>query len=381
VDFTFDEVQDDIRALAGKILGEQVTRERLKELEGGTERMERAAWDALATANLLGVALPESVGGSGYGIMELCVVLQEVGRHVVPVPLLATVAMTAMPIARFGTAEQQQRLLAPVVAGQSVLTAGLEEAFASDPLTPATTAKADGNGGWVLNGEKVAVPWAPLADRILVNASTGDGAVGLFLVDPHGSGVTLERAEATNREPQGVLTLASAPVEAADVIGDPTAGTEMIEWVYRNALAGLCATAVGVMEEAVRITAEYISEREQFGRPLATFQGATLRLADAYIDAQATSVATWSAIWRLAAGKPADDELAIAKYWVADGGHRVAHAAQHLHGGMGVDLDYPIHRYLLWAKTLELTLGAGMPQLLRIGASIAAGTPAHAEAS
>ena len=374
MDFTLNEVQEDIRNLAGKILGEQVTRERLKELEAGTERMDRAVWDELAKANLLGIALPESVGGSGYGIMELCVVLQEVGRHVVPVPLLATVAMTAMPIAEFGTEAQQQRYLPPVVSGESVLTAALQEPLTDDPAAPSTTARRDG-AGWVLDGTKVAVPWAALADRILVNAATGDGAVGLFLLDPAGAGVRVDRTESTNREPQAVLTLAGARVDDGDALGDPTAGTDAVAWVYRNALAGLCATAVGVMEEAVRITAGYISEREQFERPLATFQGATLRIADAYIDTQATSVATWSAIWRLADGRPADDELAIAKYWVASGGHRVAHACQHLHGGMGVDIDYPIHRYLLWAKELELTLGAATPQLLRIGASIAGSVP------
>ena len=374
MDFTLNEVQADIKSLANKIVGEQMTRERLKELEAGTERMDRALWGELAKANLLGIALPESVGGSGYGIMELCVVLQEVGRFVAPLPLLATVAMAALPIAEFGTEEQQQRLLPPVVNGESVLTAALQEPLATDPLAPATTARRDGDG-WVLDGTKVAVPWAPLADRILVNAATGDGNVGLFLVDPSDPGVTLARTEATNREPQGVLTLTGARVADADVLGDPTAGTAAVEWVYRRALAGLCATAVGVMEEAVRITAAYISEREQFERPLATFQGATLRIADAYIDTQASNVATWSAIWRLAEGRPADDELAIAKYWVSDGGHRVVHACQHLHGGMGVDIDYPIHRYLLWGKELELTLGGATPQLLRLGASMAGSVP------
>ncbi|MBV8959539.1 MAG: acyl-CoA/acyl-ACP dehydrogenase, partial [Actinobacteria bacterium] len=283
MDFTLNEVQADIKSLANKIVGEQVTRERLKELEAGTERMDRGLWGELAKANLLGIALPESVGGSGYGIMELCVVLQEVGRFVAPIPLLATVAMTALPIAEFGTDDQQQKYLPAVVNGDSVLTAALQEPLNGSPLTPATNAKRNGDG-WVLDGTKTAVPWAPLAERILVNASTGDGNVGLFLVDPSDPGVSLLKAEATNREPQAVLTLSGVRVADADVIGDPTNGTAAIQWVYRRALAGLCATAVGVAEEAVRITAEYISQREQFERPLATFQGATLRIADAYID-------------------------------------------------------------------------------------------------
>jgi alkylation response protein AidB-like acyl-CoA dehydrogenase len=128
---------------------------------------------------------------------------------------------------------------------------------------------------------------------------------------------------------------------------------------------------VGVLDEALRITADYISNRKQFDKPIATFQGATLHAADAYIDTEATRVTTWSAIWLLSESRPADEELAIAKFWVADGGQRVVHACQHLHGGIGVDTDYPIHRYFLWAKELELSLGGATPQLLRIGESLA----------
>jgi alkylation response protein AidB-like acyl-CoA dehydrogenase len=133
----------------------------------------------------------------------------------------------------------------------------------------------------------------------------------------------------------------------------------------------MCATAVGVLDEAIRITAEYISHRQQFGKPIATFQGATLKAADAYIDAGAVRATTWSAVWRLAEGLPCDDELAIAKYWVAYGGQNAVHNCQHLHGGMGVDVDYPIHRYFIWAKDLELTLGGETTQLLKLGASLA----------
>ena len=369
MDFTFDEVQEDLRGLAAKIVGEQVTAERLKELEAGTERIDRKLWSELAKANLLGIGLPEDDGGSGYGIMELGILLEEVGRNVAPVPVLATLVLGALPIARFGTADQRKQLLPGVVDGTTFLTAAMDEPANHDPLTPTTTARREGST-WRLDGVKVGVPWALLAERILVTAATGDGGIGVFVLDPRGPGVTLEATESTHREPQGYLTLDGAVVDEADVLGD-TGTTEVAEFMYRHALAGICATAVGLFDKAVRITAGYISEREQFGKPLATFQGATLRAADAYIDSRAITVATWSAIWRLATDRDADDALAIAKFWVADGGQRVAHACQHLHGGMGVDIDYPIHRYFLWAKELELTLGGATPQLLRLGASMA----------
>jgi 3-oxocholest-4-en-26-oyl-CoA dehydrogenase beta subunit len=142
---------------------------------------------------------------------------------------------------------------------------------------------------------------------------------------------------------------------------------DAVQALYDEARAAWCAQAVGVLDAAVRLTSTYITEREQFGRPIATFQGATMRAADAYIDVQAASVTAWSAIWRLAEGRPAADEVDIAAFWAAEAAHRVAYACQHLHGGMGVDIDYPIHRYFLWAKSIEFALGGPVPSLLRLG--------------
>jgi 3-oxocholest-4-en-26-oyl-CoA dehydrogenase beta subunit len=359
VDFTFDEVQEDLRGLAARIVERETTPERLKELEAGTERVDRRLWAALAEANLLGLSLPEEHGGSGLTVMETALVLEAVGRSVAPVPVLATVVMGAMPVAAFADDDVKAELLPSVIAGDLFLTAAIQEAGNPDHRRPATRATQVGDG-WRLEGEKVAVPWALLADHVLVTADAG-----LFLVAGDGDGVGVERAEATHREPQGLVTLDGA---RARRIG----GTEANVFLYEHALAGLCATATGVLRGALRITADYISEREQFGKPLAAFQGATMRVADAYVDSEAVAVTTWSAVWRLAEGRPAADALATAKFWVADGGQRVVLACQHLHGGMGVDLDYPIHRYFLWAKELELTLGGATPQLLDLGASLVA---------
>jgi alkylation response protein AidB-like acyl-CoA dehydrogenase len=371
VDFTFDEVQQDVRNLATDIFTNAVPLDRLKQVEATDDGIDRDLWIELASADLLGIALPEDIGGSGHGIMELGVLLQEMGRHVAPVPLISTIGLAALPIAAYGTPEQRKRLLVPVLDGASLLTGAFQESARTDPSQPETTATPDGSR-WRLDGRKVAVPHAPLADRIVVNAQTPDGPA-LFLLEPSAPGVRMEATRSTHRELQANVTLEGAVVEGDDVLADPAVGEEALRYVHRHALACLCATAVGVFEEAVRITAGYISQREQFGRPIATFQGATLKAADAYIDTGAVRVTTWSALWRLAEGLSCDDELAIAKYWVADGGQRIAHACQHLHGGMGVDTDYPIHRYFLWAKQLELSFGGTTPQLLRIGASLAEG--------
>ena len=357
MDFRFDETQQDLRRLAAQIVEQESTVERVRELEAGSERVDRRLWAELAKANLLGLAVPEARGGSGLTVLEAALVLEAVGRHVAAVPVLATVVMGALPIAAFGSDDLQQRVLPGVIEGELFLTAALQESANPHPLRPATRA-AEHRGSWRLDGEKLAVPWALLADHLLVTADAG-----LFLVDAGADGLSVDRAEATHREPQGHVTLRATPAQRL-------AGPEGTAFVYQHALAGICATAVGVLEGALRITADYISEREQFGKPIAAFQGATMRLADAYIDAEAVAATTWAAIWRLADGRPAADALAMAKFWVADGGQRVVHAAQHLHGGMGVDMDYPIHRYFLWAKELELTLGGATPQLLDLGASL-----------
>jgi alkylation response protein AidB-like acyl-CoA dehydrogenase len=138
-----------------------------------------------------------------------------------------------------------------------------------------------------------------------------------------------------------------------------------------RALVALCALQVGVAEEAVRMTAAYTTERKQFDRPLATFQGVALRAADAYIDTEAMRVTMWQAAWRLSAGLDATREVALAKWWAGEGGHRVGHAAQHLHGGMGADVSYPIHRYYLWAKQVDLMLGTTGEHLARLGRLLA----------
>ncbi len=364
MDFTFNETQEDLQGLVRSILG-KATPARVGEVESSADGIDRDLWAEFAGADLLGVALPEDVGGSGHGIMELCALLEEVGRRVAPVPLLSTIALGAMPIAAFGSPEQRKRHLVPVLDGSSLLTAALQEGARHDPLLPSTTATRDGSS-WRLDGVKVAVPHATLVDRIIVSAQTSDGA-RLFLLDPAAPGTTVEPSRSTNREPQGNVVLDGAVVAADDTLDDPSALT----YLHRHAIAAMCATAVGVLDEAVRITAGYISERQQFGKPIATFQGATLKAADAYIDTEAVRATAWSAIWRLATGRDCDEELAIAKYWVAEGGQNAVHACQHLHGGMGVDTDYPIHRYFLWAKELELTLGGATPQLLKIGAHIA----------
>ena len=371
MDFADTEEQRELRELARKILKECATPDRLREVEQGDVNFDRSLWAELARANLLGVAIAEEHGGMGFGFTELGVLIEECGRAVAPVPAVPTLVLGALPLARFGSDAQRARWLPGVAAGEAILTAGLVEPDGDDPAEPATRAVADADG-WRITGSKDCVPFAGQASRVLVTAAANDG-VGLFLLDPTAEGVALEAQESTAQEPQALVRLDGVRVATEDVLVAPGAGRNAAEWLLQHAQAAQAIAQVGVCDEALRMTAAYTATREQFGQKIATFQAVGQRAADAYIDVECLRLVARQAVWRLAEELPARDEVAIAKYWAGETGHRVSFAAQHLHGGIGVDVDYPLHRYCLWAKQLELTLGSSTHQIDRLGAWLARG--------
>ena len=364
MDFSFSDEQQSLRELSAKIFADLCGHDRLRELENAGECFDRTLWAELAQANLLGIAIDDAHGGMGMGFLELSLLLEEAGRAVAPVPLVPTLVLGALPIARFGSEGQKTHFLPRVASGDAVLTAALVEPGREDPCAPETVAARDGDG-WRLDGTKLSVPYAALAERILVPASTDTG-LGLFLLDPAADGVEIEAVEATNYEPQGLVALDGARVDADDVLVGPDDGATAVAWLVLRAKAALCAVALGVSERALRITAEYTTQREQFDRPIGSFQAVHQRAADAYIGIEAMRLTSWQASSRIAAGEPAEQAVAIAKYWAAEAGHTASYAAIHLHGGMGVDVDYPVHRYYLWARQIELTLGSPHRQLTDI---------------
>ncbi|OBA62030.1 acyl-CoA dehydrogenase [Mycobacterium sp. 1100029.7] len=362
MDFTFTDEQKTIATMARELFERRATPERLTELEAGEIRYDESLWKEVASVDLLGTALPETVGGTGGGFVELGVLLAEVGWSVAAVPVYATLVLGADPIARHGNSEQQQRFLPGVIAGSRILSAGLQEPGRSDPLTPSTTASRDGSG-WRLDGAKELVPAGQLADTVVVPATADDGEVGLFLLPADAPGVEVRPVETTNNEPHADVFLDGAIVSENDRLDGP------VESLYTRALIGLCAIQLGVADRALHIAAEYTSGREQFGRPIGSFQAVQQRLADAFIDVEAMRWTTWHAAWLTANGRPAERAARIAKFWAADAGARVASTTQHVHGGIGIDITYPLHRYFLWAKHNELTLGSATAQLAGIGST------------
>jgi alkylation response protein AidB-like acyl-CoA dehydrogenase len=366
MDFTLTDEQQALQGLANQILTDRGTLERLKEV---SESFDRETWADLAAAGLLGVAIPEEFGGLGFGFLELCLLLQEQGRRVLPLPLWATLACGALPIAQFGTDAQRQQYLPGVAAGATVLAGAFEE-YGADPEVPSTTATRSGDG-WVINGVKTTVTVAHHAEVLLVPATTPEG-VGVFLVVADAAGITLADQETMAGAHRFEVTFDGVQVGADALLGGTLDDGATLRSILDHATVGLCAIASGCAQEAIRIAAEHVTNRKQFDRPLATFQAVGQRMADAFIDTQAIHLTMLGAASHLALGEAAREEVASAKYWASEGGSRVGFAVLHVHGGISIDVDYPIHRYFLWLKQNEFTLGAATPTLVRLGRMLAA---------
>jgi alkylation response protein AidB-like acyl-CoA dehydrogenase len=360
----------DAAALAAGILADRCTQTRLREVEATGTRFDPELWTQLGAAGLLGLPLPEDAGGSGLGLLELCSVLVEVGRAVAPVPAAWHVP-SAMALARFAPPARQRQWLPRAVAGEVVLTTALSEDRAFAPDRPTTTADRDGER-WVLSGAKTVVPAGTIADLFLVPADSPAGTA-VFLVRPDDVGVTVEPQVLNDGDTVARLELTGVSLDDDRVLGsDPAERAQVSRWLTPRLMVALCAQQLGVVEEALALTAGYARTREQFGRPIGSFQAVSQRLADGYIDVQGARLTLWQAAWRLAEGLPADVEVASAKLWAADTGHKLAHTAVHVHGGVGIDLEGPAHRYFTAAKRHELALGGGTEQARHIGRALAA---------
>lgn len=364
MNFSFSEDQLAIKELVEKMMADRVTDEFWRDFAGSDAPYDTELWSLLAEAGMLGMALPEACGGSDMGLVELCLLLQAQGRFLAPVPLLSTLVAGALPLAKFGSDAQQQAYLPNVVSGEAVLTATLGE-LGKPQSAIAFTAEPQGDG-WAVSGTSDAVPYAQQAAAILLPARLGD-ELALFIVDCDQAGVDLQSQETTNGEPVARLTLDKLALgKEALLAQDETAW----RWLEQQVLTATAAIQLGVAEEALRRTAEYTTERQQFKTALSNFQSVAHRAANAYIDVEAMRSTLWQAAWRLAENLPAGDEVHTAKWWASEGGHRVAHTAQHLHGGIGSDVDYPLHRYFLWAKQLEFIGGGARLQLATLGAEL-----------
>jgi 3-oxocholest-4-en-26-oyl-CoA dehydrogenase beta subunit len=365
MDFTPTEASVDLGGLVRTITESVVTPEHQRLLDGLDARFDRDLWTKLTDADILSTAAPESLSGGGFGVLEQAAVLTALGRQLSAVPYLESVVLAAGALEKFGSTELQQEWAVPAVNGTKIVTVALDGEMGQGPVQ----AQSDGSGA-KLTGTRTLVAYGPVADAFLVPADTDTGT-GVYLVTAVDPGVTVTVLDTTGHGTVGHLELDGTPVDESRVVG----GREVLDWLTVHAALGRTAFQLGVLERALELTALYAREREQFDRPIGSFQAVSARLADGYIDVKALRSTLTQAAWRLSEDLPADIDVASAAFWAAEAGHRVAHTAVHIHGGVGIDVDHPVHRYFLAAKQTEFALGGATGQLLRIGRELA-DTPA-----
>ena len=309
------------------------------------------SWEALVAGGVTALGVPERLGGDGVGLSELATALTEIGRHGTISPALATLGATAV-LLDLASEAQQDRYLAGVAKG-SIVTLALNEPGAALPDRPATTLVSGR-----LNGTKIGVPYAGQADWIIV---TTDSAV--VVVSPKADGVMLTKTPTSNHSDEYVVTFSDVAVSEDDVLSGAQA-----ERVNQLALAIIGALASGVVAGALRLTADYVANREQFGKPLSTFQTVAAQLAEVYIASRTLTLAATSVVWRLSEGLDADEDLDVLGYWLASQAPPVMQICHHLHGGMGMDVGYPMDRYYSTIKDLTRLLGGPSHRLDLVGA-------------
>ena len=346
MDFDFSEEQQAISDLTRQIFEDKVTHERLRDIELNNLTFDSPLWETLAESGIVGAGISENFGGSGLSFLSITAALELIGEFAAPVPLLETIVMGALPIQKFGTDAQRSELLPRVSSGELVLTAGL---VSGDSVTVD-----EGK----LSGRIDFVPYGLEAEIILIPTEGG-----MYLVNTSSAGVERTLRETTMGQSQAIITLDQA---VGDRLGSAST-TEILNWIRLRVDSGICSILSGACKASLDLAAEYTKIRHQFDRPIATFQAVSQRAGDAYIDTEAVRLTSRQAAWRIDAGEPAEEKVAIARWWAAEAGFRVVHAATHLHGGVGGDRDYPLHRFFLMARQLELTLGNSEEQLVAIG--------------
>jgi 3-oxo-4-pregnene-20-carboxyl-CoA dehydrogenase alpha subunit len=354
MDFTPGEAEVEAARLAAQILAAP------GRISDSAQDLDGTIWKELAQAGLLALALPAELGGDGLGVAAVAAVLTETGRYAARIPALATLALGVLPVMRCAPADVQVALLTGVATGETILTAGIREPSDPMPSSPATVAEL---ARGTVSGLKLGVPYAAAARWILVPASLAGGGTAVVVVEPDARGVSCRRTHSSTGLPEYTIRLEDAPVRYA-LGGPPDAVAEL----NLLATAGACCVADGALGAALELTTGYIRTREQFGRALATFQAVAQQIADVYVTARVLHLASTSACWRLDTGLDAGRDVDVAGYWLAEHAPVALRTCHHLHGGIGMDISYPLPRYSALITDLVGLVGGASYRLDLLGA-------------
>ena len=365
MDFSYPETHIEIKNLSQQILTDFSEPDRLKKLEANGPYIDSEAWQQFVESGLHSASIAEDLGGMALDIMATTMIAEEIGRSLVSIPYIPCIVSTSHPLQKFVSISEVKKTLAAVVSGETIITSAFIEPGNENSLNPNMTAEVSGETV-KLTGTKHCVAYGAQASHILLTA-TSDNELIVALIDTKANGVSIIEQLATSNEPQAQITLEGAE---ALVITKGVEAEALISESIAITTVAYCAMAVGAADKMMRLGGEYTSQREQFGVPIATFQAVAHRLANCYIDVECLKIITQKAASDITLGHFNHESVDMAKVWAGDVLHRVSQASQHVHGGMGIDKDYHLWRYALWAKQIELTLGNSRVHLAKLADDI-----------
>ena len=365
MDLNFSEEQDMLRGAVRELLEKHSSPDDVRALEDTPTGYSQPLWSELAAMDLVGLTLPEEHGGSGMGALETVVLYEELGRALASTPHLTTAVLGAGLLIAGGTPEQQQQWLPKIARGEIVLTvARYEPQRGEGPEGIGLRAEPDGDG-YRLNGTKIRVPLAGSADAIAVLARTGEDPtdIGVFFVTPTTQGVSLEHTPVLGSDAEYEMVFDNVEMTAAHLLGEqPDVGWAALETAMEDVLIAVAAFAVGGAQRALEMTVTYAKEREQFGKPIGSFQGLAHPIADMATETTGAQVLVHQAAWRKANGLALGPLAFMAKSYACDVFKRTTKVGQQVFGGVGFTRDIDIQLYFRRAKQLEITWGG--PALL-----------------
>jgi len=362
MDLAFSEEQEMLKKMARDFLTDKFPKTAVKEIEESELGYSPEIWKEMAELGWIGLVFPENYGGGGMNFLDLAMLLEEMGRACLPGPYFSTVVLGGLPILDAGSEEQKREYLPRIAGGEAIFTLALTEPSARyDAAAIEMKATAD-NDAYILNGTKLFVPDANVADCMLVVARTdeksrGEDGITIFIVDARSPGIscTVLKTIANDKLCEVVFDQVRVPKE--NILGQLNQGWSEVTKTIERAAVGKCCEMVGCIQQALDTTVDYAKERKQFDRPIGSFQVIQHYCADMITDVEGTRLSAYQTAWLVSEGLPCTQEVAIAKAWAGEACQRVMALAHQIHGAIGVTIDHDLQYYTRRAKAAEVTFG------------------------
>jgi alkylation response protein AidB-like acyl-CoA dehydrogenase len=356
---TLTEEQEMIKKTACNFLADKCPKTFVKQMEESETGYSRELWQEMAELGWMGLAFPEKYGGGDMNFLDLAVLLEEMGRACLSGPFFSTVVLGGLPILDVGNDEQKQEYLPKLIRGEKIFTLALNEpGYQNYDASPITVEATPDDGNYIINGTKLFVPDAHIADYLICVARTKpENGITIFLADAKNPGINYTILKTVAGDKLCEVVFDQMPVPKANILGQLNQGWSTVQKIIERAAVGKCCEMVGNIQRVLEMTVDYAKERKQFDRPIGSFQIIQHYCADMATDIDGARFSTYQAAWMLSEGLPCTKEVAIAKAWIGEASQRVVALAHQIHGAIGVTIEHDLHFYTRRAKAAELAFG------------------------